>query len=54
MAKLQGESDGRTLGRIEERKMIVEWLLAQKGTWRSPYDLARQIEQGDHCAKPRS
>jgi hypothetical protein len=48
MAKLEGESDGRTLGRIEERRQIVEWLRSQKGTWRSPYDLAQQIESGDH------
>jgi len=56
MAKLRGESDGRTLGRIEERRQIVEWLLSQKGTWNRPYDLAQQIEQGDHTRfhEPRS
>lgn len=49
LAKLQGESEGRTLGRIDERQEIVKWLLEQNAnTWRSPRDFARRIEVGEH------
>jgi hypothetical protein len=48
LAKLEGESEGRTLGRIEERREIIQWLLDQRGVCRSPYELARKIEHGDH------
>jgi len=45
IARLQGESDGRTLGRISERTTIVEWLKWQTGT---PKDLAIRISHGEH------
>jgi hypothetical protein len=45
-AKLEGESDGITLGRIQERNLIVRWLRQQSsmGAWR----LAKLIEHGNH------
>ena len=49
MTRLQGESDGRTLGRISERTTIVEWLKWQSGT---PKDLADRISRGEHTRPP--
>ena len=49
-ARLQGESDGRTMGRISERPAIVEWLKWQSG---SPRDLAIRISNGEHVRQPR-
>ena len=47
--RLEGESDGRTWGRIEERSLIVKWLK------RRPEGDARQvavlIENGAHARK---
>ena len=45
-ARLKGESDGRTMGRIDERCLIVRWLRRQRGmeAWR----LANLIEDGIH------
>lgn len=48
MARLQGESEGRTLGRMSERKLIVDWLRCQHG---SPFQLAQRINEGDHVLK---
>lgn len=49
MVRLQGESDGRTLGRISERKLIVEWLKFQSGT---PAELSVRIRDGEHTRNP--
>ena len=45
-AKLEGESEGITLGRIRERNLIVDWLRRQTNleAWR----LAKLIEIGTH------
>lgn len=45
-ARLEGESDGITLGRIRERNLIVGWLLQQHDpkAWR----LANLIKDGIH------
>ena len=45
LARLKGESDGRLLARIEERRLIVDWLKFQTGT---PRDLAHRIACGEH------
>jgi hypothetical protein len=45
MARLQGESNGRTQGRLAERAAIVSWLKGQSG---SPKDLATRITEGKH------
>jgi hypothetical protein len=51
IARLQGESDGRTMGRISERSAIVEWLKWQSGT---PKDLATRISNGEHTHQSRN
>ena len=45
-AKLEGESEGITLGKIQERNLIVKWMRRQTSTeaWR----LAKLIEIGIH------
>jgi len=50
VARLQGESTGRMLGRISERSAIVDWLKWQSGT---PKELATRISNGAHCPPPR-
>ena len=45
LARLQGESEGRLFARIEERRLIVDWLKFQTG---SPRDLAYRITCGEH------
>lgn len=50
VARLQGESTGRMLGRISERTAIVNWLKWQSGT---PEKLAIRISKGEHCRSPR-
>lgn len=46
MARLEGESTGRMLGRIEERNYIAKWLLA-----RGEHALAKAIELGCYIRK---
>jgi hypothetical protein len=43
--RLTGESEGRTLGRLSERKLIIEWLTGLGG---SAAYLAVRIQNGDH------
>lgn len=45
IARLQGESTGRMLGRIDERTAITTWLRWQND---SPKNLATRILQGEH------
>jgi hypothetical protein len=45
MARLQGESHGRMLGRIDERTAITKWLKWQVGT---PKEIAIRISLGEH------
>lgn len=47
MARLEGESSGRLFGKIDERRLIVEWLSSQAvGT---PKELAHLINLGAHA-----
>jgi hypothetical protein len=45
--RLEGESDGRTWGRVEERALIVKWLKRQPGM--EVRQLAILIENGAHA-----
>ena len=44
--RLEGESDGRTWGKIEERTLIVKWLRRQPN--RAAHQLAILIKDGAH------
>jgi hypothetical protein len=44
--RLEGESDGRTMGRVEERSRIVAWLRDRDDT--PSHRLAIMIEHGCH------
>jgi hypothetical protein len=46
MARLKGESAGRTMGRVDERRLIVAWL--RTITTGNPAQLAGRIENNDH------
>lgn len=45
LARYKGEGEGRTLGRIVERKLIVDWLYTQGD---AAHALALLIESGIH------
>lgn len=45
MARHEGESTGRMLGRLAERRRIIAWLTHQRGT---PVELAQRINNGEH------
>ena len=44
--RLEGESDGRTWGRVEERALIVRWL--RERPERVAHQMAVLIEDGAH------
>jgi len=46
MARLKGESEGRTLGRVDEHRRVVAWLRSQ--TVGNPAQLAQRIENHEH------
>ena len=46
MERLKGESEGRTMGRVDERRLIVAWLRTLAAG--NPAQLAGRIENNDH------